>query len=162
MIEVKFYEEVKDENEETFGFLYLAEVKEFEKELYNEIEEIVLLDDFPDNCTYPDIQPKLFEKITESTNEHDDCKSFDPFSRFHEAGRRLPDGAGRRGADAALRCDGRPFRAQHQLWCAGAEEPAQGDARGLLRCAPDDQPPAGLCRAVCKGGGHAAEFPSGM
>lgn len=27
MIEVKFYEEVKDENEETFGFLYLAEVK---------------------------------------------------------------------------------------------------------------------------------------
>ena len=31
MIEVKFYEEVKDENEETFGFLYLAEVKEFEK-----------------------------------------------------------------------------------------------------------------------------------
>ena len=32
MIEVKFYEEVKDENEETFGFLYLAEVKEFEKE----------------------------------------------------------------------------------------------------------------------------------
>ena len=53
----------KDENEETFGFLYLAEVKEFEKELYNEIEEIVLLDDFPDNCTYPDIQPKLFEKI---------------------------------------------------------------------------------------------------
>ena len=46
---------------------------------------------------------KLFEKITESTNEHDDCKSFDPFSRFHEAGRRLPDGAGRRGADAALR-----------------------------------------------------------
>lgn len=63
MIEVKFYEEVKDENEETFGFLYLAEVKEFEKELYNEIEEIVLLDDFPDNYTYPDIQPKLFEKI---------------------------------------------------------------------------------------------------
>ncbi len=63
MIEVKFYEEVKDENEETFGFLYLAEVKEFEKELYNEIEEIVLLDDFPDNCTYQDIQPKLFEKI---------------------------------------------------------------------------------------------------
>lgn len=42
----------KDENEETFGFLYLAEVKEFEKELYNEIEEIVLLDDFPNNCTY--------------------------------------------------------------------------------------------------------------
>ena len=31
MIEVKFYEEVKDENEETFGILYLAEVKEFEK-----------------------------------------------------------------------------------------------------------------------------------
>lgn len=45
--------------EETFGMLYFADIKTFEKELHSEIEKIVLLDGMPDEWTYPLIQPKL-------------------------------------------------------------------------------------------------------
>ncbi len=48
--------------EETFGMLYFADVKNFETELYNEIEKIVLLDTPPIAWTYPDIQPALVEE----------------------------------------------------------------------------------------------------
>ena len=111
MIEVKFYEEVKDEKlkyavivtryngkwvfcrhkdrktleiagghrekgeriidtakrelyEETGAINYTIEpISVYSVINKDENEEIVLLDDFPDNCTYPDIQPKLFQKI---------------------------------------------------------------------------------------------------
>jgi 8-oxo-dGTP diphosphatase len=49
--------------EESFGMLYLAEIQEFEPELHYEIEERRLLDEMPEHCTYPLIQPKLIEEI---------------------------------------------------------------------------------------------------
>ena len=48
---------------ETFGMLFFADVKAFEKELHSEIEEIVIRDDPPENWTYPDIQPLLLREV---------------------------------------------------------------------------------------------------
>lgn len=48
--------------EETFGLLYFAEISEFAKELHSEMEKVVLMDELPENWTYPLIQPKLIEK----------------------------------------------------------------------------------------------------
>ena len=48
---------------ETFGMLFYAEVKAFEKELHSEIERIVIQDDLPAAWTYPDIQPYLMEEV---------------------------------------------------------------------------------------------------
>ena len=47
---------------ETFGMLYFAEIKEFENELHNEIEKIILTDRLVDKWTYPEIQPFLIER----------------------------------------------------------------------------------------------------
>ncbi len=52
------------DGKETFGMLYFAEIKEFEKELHNEIEKIVLMEDLTDNWTYPGIQPELVKEYT--------------------------------------------------------------------------------------------------
>jgi 8-oxo-dGTP diphosphatase len=48
--------------EETFGKLYFAEIKNFEKELHSEIEKIELFDKLPDKWTYPQIQPLLIKE----------------------------------------------------------------------------------------------------
>lgn len=53
---------VNDTGEETFGMLYFAEITEFSKELHSEMEKVILMDEFPENWTYPLIQPKLIEK----------------------------------------------------------------------------------------------------
>lgn len=50
-------------SEETFGMLYYADIQEFSQGLHSEIEKVVLLDTLPDNWTYPEIQPKLLEKV---------------------------------------------------------------------------------------------------
>ena len=42
--------------------LCFAEITEFAKELHSEMEEVILMDELPENLTYPLIQPKLFEK----------------------------------------------------------------------------------------------------
>ena len=47
---------------ETFGMLYFAEIRTFEKELHSEIEKILLTDTLPENWTYPLIQPRLIEE----------------------------------------------------------------------------------------------------
>lgn len=47
---------------ETFGMLFFAEIKTFEKELHSEIEKIIFTEDLINNWTYPDIQPKLIEE----------------------------------------------------------------------------------------------------
>lgn len=47
---------------ETFGKLFFADIHQFENELHNEIEKIVITDKLPTNWTYPEIQPKLIEK----------------------------------------------------------------------------------------------------
>ncbi len=49
-------------DEESFGMLYYAEVREFEKELHSEIEKIYIMDELVTNWTYPLIQPKLIEE----------------------------------------------------------------------------------------------------
>ena len=48
--------------EKTFGLLCFAEISEFAKELHSEMEKVVLMDELPENWTYPLIQPKLIEK----------------------------------------------------------------------------------------------------
>lgn len=53
---------VNDTGEETYGLLCFAEITEFAKELHNEIEKVLLMDELPKNWTYPLIQPKLIEK----------------------------------------------------------------------------------------------------
>ena len=53
---------VNDTGGETFGMLYFAEITELAKELHSEMEKVVLMDELPENWTYPLIQPKLIEK----------------------------------------------------------------------------------------------------
>ncbi len=57
------YSVVRDGNEEqeSFGMLYYAEVEEFE-EIHSEIEKIIFADGMVERLTYPEIQPKLMEK----------------------------------------------------------------------------------------------------
>lgn len=55
-------EEDNVDSEETFGMLYYADVKTFEKELHSEIEKIIITDKLPDAWTYPEIQPKLMKE----------------------------------------------------------------------------------------------------
>jgi len=43
----------------TSGMLYTAEITEFKSLPASEIAEILLLDELPDNWTYPEIQPEL-------------------------------------------------------------------------------------------------------
>ncbi len=49
-------------DEETFGMLYFADIKSFEKEIHSEIEKIIITDKLPDSWTYPLIQPKLIKQ----------------------------------------------------------------------------------------------------
>lgn len=53
---------VNDTGEETFGLLCFAEIMEFSDKPESEIEKVVLMDQLPENWTYPLIQPKLIEK----------------------------------------------------------------------------------------------------
>lgn len=56
------------DGKETFGMLYFAEVKAFERELHSEIEKTVLVSTLPkDNWTYPLIQPKLLAEYFRRT-----------------------------------------------------------------------------------------------
>lgn len=50
------------EGQESFGMLYFADIYEFEDELRNEIETIILADELTEDWTYPEIQPKLLEE----------------------------------------------------------------------------------------------------
>ena len=48
---------------ETFGMLYYADISKFEELPDFEMEKIELFDSLPENWTYPEIQPKLIEKV---------------------------------------------------------------------------------------------------
>ena len=50
---------VNEIGEESFGLLCFAEIMEFSGKLESEIEKVELMDDLPENWTYPLIQPKL-------------------------------------------------------------------------------------------------------
>lgn len=52
--------------EETFGMLYFAEIAAFGKLPPYEIERVELFSALPDRWTYPEILPKLLEKVTET------------------------------------------------------------------------------------------------
>ena len=54
---------VIENSTETFGMLYFADITKFEELPGFEMEKIDLFDELPDNWTYPEIQPKLLEKI---------------------------------------------------------------------------------------------------
>lgn len=47
--------------EETYGLLCFAEITEFADKLEYEMEEVALMEDLPENWTYPLIQPRLME-----------------------------------------------------------------------------------------------------
>ena len=51
----------KDEEKETFGMLYVADIFSFE-EIHSEIEKIVICDELIKDWTYPLIQPRLIEE----------------------------------------------------------------------------------------------------
>lgn len=53
---------VNETGEETFGLLCYAEILEFSGKLDCEMEKVVLMDELPENWTYPLIQPKLIEE----------------------------------------------------------------------------------------------------
>ena len=50
---------VNESGEETYGMLYYADIKTFDKELHSEMEKVVFLDELPMEWTYPLIQPLL-------------------------------------------------------------------------------------------------------
>ena len=54
--------------EETFGLLCCAEIMEFSDELDSEMEKVLIVDELPNNWTYPLIQPKLIEKYLQIEN----------------------------------------------------------------------------------------------
>lgn len=54
---------INETGEETYGMLYYADIKSFEKELHSEMERVCLFKDLPQAWTYPFIQPKLIEEV---------------------------------------------------------------------------------------------------
>lgn len=57
---------VLDNDTETFGALYFADIFSFEKLPQLEIERIEFFDDLPTSWTYPLIQPLLLEKVRQA------------------------------------------------------------------------------------------------
>lgn len=55
--------------EESFGMLYEADVYKFEEELHSEIEKIIIMEEFPEKWTYPEIQPKLIREMQRRNEE---------------------------------------------------------------------------------------------
>ncbi len=49
--------------EETYGMLFYADIKRFDKLPNLEMEKIVLFDEIPTDLTYPLIQPQLMKKV---------------------------------------------------------------------------------------------------
>jgi len=60
---------VKSDENETFGMLFYAEVHSLKDTLESEIERIELFDKIPENLTYPEIQPYLYNKVIEIKGE---------------------------------------------------------------------------------------------
>lgn len=55
-------EEDRVSRRESFGMLYYAEIRSFERKLHSEIEKIIITDKLPVDWTYPKIQPKLMKE----------------------------------------------------------------------------------------------------
>lgn len=54
---------VNKTGKETFGKLFYADISKFEHELHSEIEKIEFFENFPENWTYPEIQPLLIREF---------------------------------------------------------------------------------------------------
>lgn len=54
---------VNESGDETYGMLYFADIKRFEKELHSEMEKVRLFDGLPDALAYPQIQPLLIAEV---------------------------------------------------------------------------------------------------
>lgn len=52
----------KQDDDETFGMLFVADIASFEKELHSEIEKILITDILVENWTYPLVQPRLIDE----------------------------------------------------------------------------------------------------
>jgi 8-oxo-dGTP diphosphatase len=61
---------VTEEGPETFGFLFFAEIEEFDKLPDFETGEIIFCDEMPENLSYPLIQPVLFRKVRQFLYGH--------------------------------------------------------------------------------------------
>ena len=61
------------DGQETFGMLFCADVRAFEKDLHSEIERIVIQDDLPDAWTYPEIQPLLMREVQKRIAGKGEC-----------------------------------------------------------------------------------------
>lgn len=59
---------VNETGEETFGFLFYADIYSFSGKLYSEIERIKLFDELPEKWTYPLIQPALIKEFIRRKN----------------------------------------------------------------------------------------------
>lgn len=62
---INIYSVSIDNGDESFGALYYAEVFNMEKLPDSEIEEVITVDNFLENLTYPQIQPFLWKKAIE-------------------------------------------------------------------------------------------------
>lgn len=62
---------VDDGRCETFGMLYYTEARPPEGAPHSEIERTFVLDKFPENCTYPDIQPHLQKRVERYLEDRD-------------------------------------------------------------------------------------------
>lgn len=56
------YSVTRPNEAESFGMLYVSDIKALEPELHSEIEKICMMDTLPESWTYPEIQPKLMEE----------------------------------------------------------------------------------------------------
>lgn len=54
---------VNKSGEESYGMLYFADIKSFDRLPKSEIEKVILLEELPKDWTYPQIQPKLIDKV---------------------------------------------------------------------------------------------------
>ena len=68
--EIGVYSVIKN-NIETFGMLYYADIYSFNDTLNSEMECILLLDNLPNNWTYPEIQPNLIEEYEKRKHNFD-------------------------------------------------------------------------------------------
>lgn len=68
---------VNDTGEEAFGLLCFAEIMEFSDKPESEIDKVVLMDQLPENWTYPLIQPKLIDRYQQMENPKEGCLEWD-------------------------------------------------------------------------------------
>lgn len=61
-----------EQSDETFGMLFYADIEEFGDMPESEIAEVRLLDSCPENWTYPEIQPKLLNRVRKFLNGFSD------------------------------------------------------------------------------------------